>query len=141
MRLITYAQDNGHIAVICPAHQSGDFAELIASQIPETPHKIVNADSLNIDNDYFDAYEFDADAGAVLNMDKAKAIRLDQFREARKPLLEALDVDYMRALEVEDSVAAAAIAVRKQELRDVTKLPLPDSLDELKAFLPSALNP
>jgi hypothetical protein len=136
MSLIIYPQTNGRVAVIIPA---GDVNDAIKDVPSETPYAIV--DLLDMDNDYFDAYEFDADAGAVLNMDKAKAIRLDQFRAARKPLLEALDVDYMRALEVADEVDAAAIAVRKQELRDITKLPLPDSLDELKAFLPSALNP
>jgi hypothetical protein len=136
MSLIIYPQTNGRVAVIIPA---GDVNDAIKDVPSETPYAIV--DLLDMDNDYFDAYEFDADAGAVLNMDKAKAIRLDQFREARKPLLEALDVDYMRALEVEDSVKASQIAIAKQELRDVTKLPLPDSLDELIAFLPSALNP
>jgi hypothetical protein len=136
MSLIIYPQTNGRVAVIIPA---GDVNDAIKDVPSETPYAIV--DLLDMDNDYFDAYEFNEETGAVLNMDKAKAIRLDQFRAARKPLLEALDVDYMRALEVEDSVAAAAIAVRKQELRDITKLPLPDSLDELKAFLPSALNP
>jgi hypothetical protein len=136
MSLIIYPQTNGRVAVIIPAVDVNDAIKDVPS---ETPYAIV--DLLDMDNDYFDAYEFDPAAGAVLNMDKAKAIRLDQFRAARKPLLEVLDVGYMRALEVEDSVAAAAIAVRKQELRDITKLPLPDSLDELKAFLPSALNP
>jgi hypothetical protein len=140
MPFITYPQNNGSVAIVTPVTTTMSIEEIAAKDVPAgVPYKIV--DSLDIDRSFFNAYEFDADAGAVLNMDKAKAIRLDQFREARKPLLEALDVDYMRALEVEDSVAAAAIAVRKQELRDVTKLPLPDSLDELKAFLPSALNP
>jgi hypothetical protein len=136
MPFITYPQANGQFAVIIP---TGDVQDCLKDVPANTPYKIV--DSLDIDDSYFNSYDYSEETGAVLNMDKAKAIRLDQFREARKPLLEALDVDYMRALEVEDSVAAAAIAVRKQELRDVTKLPLPDSLDELKAFLPSALNP
>jgi hypothetical protein len=136
MPFITYPQANGQVAVIIP---TGDVQDCLKDVPANTPYKIV--DSLDVDDSYFNSYDYSEETGAVLNMDKAKAIRLDQFREARKPLLEALDVDYMRALEVEDPVAAAAIAVRKQELRDVTKLPLPDSLDELKAFLPSALNP
>jgi hypothetical protein len=136
MPFITYPQPNGQVAVIIP---TGDVQDCLKDVPANTPYKIV--DSLDVDDSYFNSYDYSEETGAVLNMDKAKGIRLDQFRAARKPLLEALDVDYMRALEVEDSVAAAAIAVRKQELRDVTKLPLPDSLDELKAFLPSALNP
>jgi hypothetical protein len=135
---IFYPQANSKLAIMWLAE--GVSVETAVAPLPEgTP--FVVSENFDLDPDFLDAYEFNEETGAVLNMDKAKAIRLDQFREARKPLLEALDVDYMRALEVEDSVAAAAIAVRKQELRDVTKLPLPDSLDELKAFLPSALNP
>jgi hypothetical protein len=135
---IFYPQANSKLAIMWLAE--GVSVETAVAPLPEgTP--FVVSETFDLDPDFLDAYEFDADAGAVLNMDKAKAIRLDQFREARKPLLEALDVDYMRALEVEDSVKASQIAIAKQELRDVTKLPLPDSLDELIAFLPSALNP
>jgi hypothetical protein len=46
----------------------------------------------------------------------------------------------MKAIEVEDSVAASAIAVQKQELRDVTKITLPDTLPEIKATWPDILN-
>lgn len=74
-----------------------------------------------------------------INIDKAKGIKRDQFRAARKPLLEALDVAFVRALEQGDTEAQASIAAQKQALRDVTKVALPSDLDELKAFVPPAL--
>jgi hypothetical protein len=76
----------------------------------------------------------------VADIAACKSIHLDKFRAARTPLLAKLDVDYMKAIEVEDSVAASAIAVAKQELRDVTKIALPDTLPEIKEVWPTILN-
>jgi len=138
MPFIIYPQANGQVAVIIPADPSLSIEEIAAKDVPENlPYKIV--ESLDMDNDYFNAYEFQEETGAEINIDKAKSIHLDKFREARKPLLSKLDIAYMKALEVEDSVAASAIAVQKQELRDVTKLPLPDTLEEIKETWPSIL--
>ncbi len=140
MPFITYPQANGQVAVIIPADHSISIEEIAAKDVPEgLPYKIV--ESLDIDNDYFNAYEYDAASGAVVNIDKAKQIHLDKFREARKPLLSKLDVDYMKAIEVEDGVKAAQIAIKKQELRDITKIALPDDLADIKTTWPDILNP
>ena len=48
----------------------------------------------------------------------AKTIFKDKVREARKPLLEAEDVVYMKALEAGDSTAQAASVAKKKALRD-----------------------
>jgi hypothetical protein len=55
-----------------------------------------------------------------INLDKAKEIQKDKLREVRKPLLEKLDVDFVRALEFGDDTAS--IAAQKQALRDVTNI-------------------
>jgi len=52
------------------------------------------------------------------DIDAAKEIFKDKIREVRKPLLEAEDVVYMKALESDDAVAKAASVTRKQALRD-----------------------
>lgn len=75
-----------------------------------------------------------------ININKAKAIKLDQFRIERKPLLESLDVAYMRALEAGDLIEQESIKAKKQALRDVTKVDLPDDLVALKQFRPSILD-
>jgi hypothetical protein len=74
-----------------------------------------------------------------INIAKAKAIKLDGFRAERKPLLEALDVAFMRAFEKADTAECARIAAEKQALRDVTKVTLPDDLTALKDFKPDIL--
>ena len=55
-----------------------------------------------------------------INLDKAKEIQKDKLRAVRKPLLEKLDVDFVRALELGGDTAS--IAAQKQALRDVTSL-------------------
>jgi hypothetical protein len=135
MPFIIYPQDGNKLAIIIP---TGDVNACIKDVPAEAPYAIV--ESLEgIDNDYFDAFVYE-DGKAVVDISKAKLIHLDKFRKARSPKLAKLDVDYMKAIEVDNSVAASAIAVRKQELRDVTKTPLPDTLAELKSTWPEILN-
>jgi hypothetical protein len=74
-----------------------------------------------------------------INIDKAKAIKLDALRAERAPKLAALDLAFMRAVEQGDTVAQASIAAEKQALRDVTKQPLPDDVSSLKDFTPDIL--
>lgn len=76
-----------------------------------------------------------------INIEKAKAIKLDQFRAERAPLLAALDVAFVRALESGDLAAQQSIRDQKQALRDVTKVALPEDLATLKDFKPDILNP
>ena len=48
----------------------------------------------------------------------AKEIFKDKIREVRKPLLETLDVTYMRSLEIGDESNKAAAITKKNNLRD-----------------------
>jgi len=58
-----------------------------------------------------------------VNMDKAREIKKDMLREERKPLLAALDVEFMLAIEAGDTDAQDAISAKKQALRDITDSP------------------
>lgn len=72
----------------------------------------------------------------VHDMGRARDLRREQLRRDRAPALSALDVDYQRADERGDAKAKAAIAAKKQALRDVTKHPAIDkaaTLEELRA--------
>ena len=76
-----------------------------------------------------------------VNMDKAKAIKQDMVRAERQPKLEALDVAYMRAIEMGDVAAQETIAAKKQALRDATVDPAilnAATPEELKAAVPAA---
>jgi hypothetical protein len=135
LMFITYPQPNGQVAVVIPC---GDVNNAI-KDVPEgIEYKIV--DSVDIDNNYFDAYEFDAEIGAKVNIERAKAIHLDKFRSARSPKLQKLDIDFMKAVEANDEAKKAEIVAAKQALRDVTLTTLPDDLAGIKATWPDILN-
>jgi len=78
----------------------------------------------------------------TVDMTKAREIKRDQLRAERKPLLEQLDVEFMRAQEAGDTAKQQEIAAKKQALRDVTADPAIDDAttpDELKAVRPDVL--
>jgi len=78
----------------------------------------------------------------TINMDKARKIKQDQIRDERKPLLEKLDVQFMRAVESGNSALQTEIATQKQALRDCTVDPVilnAATPEALKAARPAAL--
>jgi len=67
-----------------------------------------------------------------INFTKAQNITKDRLRNDRKPLLEAQDVAFQRALE--SAADTTAIVAEKTRLRDITnQVDTMTTLDELKA--------
>jgi len=67
----------------------------------------------------------------TVNITKAKDITKDRLRAERKPLLEAQDVAFQRALETSEDTTA--IVAEKQRLRDITnQVDTMTTVDELK---------
>lgn len=131
---ITYSQPNGQVAVVV---SSKDVNTAIKDVPQRTEYKIV--ESIDIDDEFFNAYEFDKDSGAKINIPKAKQVQLNKFRVARTPLFEKLDVEFMRAVEAGDASKQQEIVAKKQALRDVTTTSLPDDLAGIKATWPDVL--
>ena len=59
----------------------------------------------------------------TVDMAKAKEIWKNKIREARTEAFKSLDIEYQRADETGDNDAKAAIAAKKQVLRDATDDP------------------
>ena len=76
-----------------------------------------------------------------INFDKMVYEQLRLFRKARRPLLEALDVRFLIALETDDATEKAAVIAEKQTLRDVTEYDFSalESVDDLYTTWPSCL--
>ena len=73
------------------------------------------------------------DMAIIIDIDKAKDITKDRLRQERKPLLEAQDIAFQRALE--SGADTSAIVAEKQRLRDITKLvDNANTVEELKEF-------
>lgn len=69
----------------------------------------------------------------IVDINKAKDITKDRLRAERKPLLEAQDVAFQRALE--SGADTTAIVAEKQRLRDITTLvDTVNTVEELKAL-------
>ena len=67
-----------------------------------------------------------------VNITKAKEITKDKLRAERKPLLEKLDVDFIKAQET--GADTSAIVAEKQRLRDITDtVNSMTTVDELKS--------
>jgi uncharacterized protein YdaT len=67
----------------------------------------------------------------IVDINKAKDITKDRLRAERKPLLEAQDVAFQRALE--SGADTSAIVAEKQRLRDITnQVNAKNTLEELK---------
>jgi len=68
----------------------------------------------------------------TINITKAKDIWKDKIRKARKPKLEELDVEFIKAQET--SSDTSAIVTKKQELRDYpAQVDSATTTDEIKA--------
>ena len=73
------------------------------------------------------------DMAIIVDINKAKDITKDRLRAERKPLLEAQDVAFQRALE--SGTDTSAIVAEKQRLRDITTLvDTANTVEELKAL-------
>jgi hypothetical protein len=71
--------------------------------------------------------------GIIVDINKAKDITKNRLRIERKPLLEAQDVAFQRALE--SNADTSAIVVEKQRLRDITnQVDTMTTVEELKSI-------
>ena len=75
-------------------------------------------------------------SGTVISEDvtAAKVIFKDKIREVRKPLLEAEDVVYMKALEADDASAKTASVTKKAALRDAPAASAINSASDIAAL-------
>lgn len=109
------------------------------SHIDGREYRVVSRDKLPQDRQFRDAWT-DDNATETVDVDIAKAhdIKKEILRELRKPILEKLDVEYMKLLEKGEDTSN--VIKQKEELRNITKLKLPNNIDELKDFTPDILN-
>lgn len=77
----------------------------------------------------------------MFSFDKNRGLELMKryIRSKRAKLFPQLDVEFMRAVEMGDSVKQAEIAAKKQALRDLTDINIDsvNTIEELKALWPT----
>jgi hypothetical protein len=135
-KVIIYNQENGIMAVCVPALNSGLTVEQIAEKDCPAGAKIIDRTDLDsLDNTFRNAWVCDSDMNPTINITLAKDIWRDKIRRARKPKLEELDIQYMRAQEAGEDTSA--IVTKKNKLRDFpakAEIESASTVEELKAI-------
>jgi hypothetical protein len=155
MKVIIYTNDDGWVSVATPCYppntsteQESQIAALIQRKdvpaLPDgsvRPSFIVDSASLSGMNLFFEAWRLTPSGAVIWNKPAADELKRKQFRFLRKPLLEKLDVEFMRSLEEGNTAQVAEITINKKALRDVTLIDLSeyDTPEKLNAFVPDIL--
>ena len=128
---VIYPNDQGGVSVIVPADCGLTIEQIAAKDVPEGKEfQIVDVSEIPSDRTYRNAWEY-LD-GVKINIEKAIEIQKDKIRAERAPLLEDLDIQYMKALEAGDTQKQEEISAEKQKLRDVTALVVASNTEDLK---------
>jgi hypothetical protein len=128
-QIIIYKNDNGNVSVTTPTGEIS-IEEVLVKDCPSHAIIVDSSELPEEHNCFFNAWEL-VGGKVIVNLDKAKDMTKDRLRAERKPLLEAQDVAFQRALE--SNADTSAIVAEKQRLRDITKkVDAANTLEELK---------
>jgi hypothetical protein len=151
-KVIVYQQADGTVAIACPVadplqgeSEAAYLERMTAMLVPEELRLsavVVERGSIPEQHRGFRAAWRMEGGAIVVNMAEARTIKLAQIRARRDEMLSRLDIEYMRADEASDTAGKAAIAARKQVLRDLPKnvnLEQFTTPDDLAGFNPPEL--
>lgn len=115
-KAIVWTNDEGGVSVMHLA--DGVDPEEASSHLPAgVDHTVLDASEIPRDRTFRNSWK--AEGGKVgVDMARARNEWRDSIRQRRKSLLEALDIDAVRADETGDAKAKAKVVERKKRLRD-----------------------
>lgn len=138
-QVIVYSKVDSGVAVVVPA-QGVSLEDIIQRDIPsDVSVYTILASQLPQDQDFRNCWEL-VNGTVRVNILQAQELWKNKWRQARKPKLEQLDVEFMRALEQGDANKQQEIVELKQQLRDITNTALPDTVEGIKSVWPEILN-
>lgn len=133
MQVIIFKNDKGGVSTCIPTGEI-PLEEVLAKDVPKNRDaRIVEQTSLPYDySDFYNAWEMTS-SSVVVNKAKAVELTKQRLRIERKPLLEAQDIAFQKALETGSDTSE--IVREKQRLRDITSLATEDkTLEELRSL-------
>lgn len=150
MKKVVYTRPDGGLSVVNPVRNTlpgvedltdEELLQLAMKAVPADATNVHVVDSVPADRTFRNAWTV---VGGVVvhDMDKCRDIQRDRIRQARVPVLAALDVEFMKAVEAGDTATQAEVAAKKQALRDLPDVPSIDAAktpEDLKAIDPAAL--
>ena len=133
MDKVILKQENDSVVIILPINQ--DIDAFVAAN---PGCVVVDKSSLPKDREFRGAWTLEG----KIDLNKAKKIWQQKIRIIRDKKLQKMDIDWMQAMEQGNSKIAAAIAAKKQILRDLPQreeLTKAESVEALKSFWPEIL--
>jgi hypothetical protein len=101
--------------------------------------RLIDSKDFPSSEEFRDAWTDKGEGKLQEDLNKCRKIHKDRLREARKPLLESLDIEYQIADEQGNQARKREVAQEKQRLRDATNDPrieAAQTVEELKAVNP-----
>ncbi len=130
-QVIIYA-NNGGVAVCYPTGEI-PINQVLTKDCPAGAAIVDRSVLPDADSDFFNAWELQPGNTIAVSIVKAREITKERLRTERRPLLEAQDILFQRALET--GASTTAIVAEKQRLRDITLLAdAANTLAELRAI-------
>jgi hypothetical protein len=118
MKRIIYTNNDGGVSIVIPTGEV-DIDTLITTVVPQgANYSVIDDADLPADRTFRGAWVKSGDA-IDHDIEKAQIITKERLRADRVPLLEKLDIDYMKAIEI--NADTSKIVAEKQRLRDITK--------------------
>lgn len=155
MKVIVYKNENARLSIINPCYkddmtdqEKDEYAEFVKNKdVPKqedgslTASWLIDVNNLPNIRSIRNAWNINEIGQIYFDRDKAIEIKKEQFRNLRKPLLEKLDVEFMRALENGDTSSIPIITQKKSDLRDITSVDFSsyDTPQKLHEFIPDLL--
>ena len=156
MKVFIFNDDDGYMAIGTPCYQpymneeekDNFLMQAIEKSVPKKQDGssrlvfIKTQEELKVADIFIDAFSINETDGSIFfNRPRAIELKKKEFRLRRKPLLEKLDIDFMKALEIADSTAISEIVAKKQVLRDITNIDMSeyDTPQKLYEFVPDLL--
>jgi len=148
-KVIIYTRKDGGVSILRPTKEQRELfdsdeqclQDSIDKSIPNDASDvmIVSKDSLISDRTFRNAFKIDTKNNKIVHdMDKAKDLLKEDLRHKRVPLLNELDVQFLKAVELDDEKKKAKVVVNKKKLRDVTedkRITKAEDVEELKKLL------
>lgn len=121
MKTICITRADGGVSLLRTDGSVDDEIAKLATVTKIVSWREIDPSEKPLDRTFRDAWK---DTGKIdVDMVKARDIQRDRIRAKRKPKLEALDIEYMKAHEKADVLAMNRIVAQKQALRDAPAHP------------------
>lgn len=121
MSVVVYQNQDGTCSVIYPA-PGFSVESVVASSVPaNTQYVVIDNADIPQNRKYRGAWKANTETNQLeFDMTKAKEIHKTHLRKARKPILDDLDVEYIKADEQGNTALKMEIANTKNILRNIT---------------------